>query len=160
MLIYDKLFVTQIDKDFSTHLLNSTLLTNFSSNDTSNPVTFHMVADRMGFTLLVFTITLNLCHAQSQCNTMETCQLKDTRGTSTASSLIPRSSVYPPRCPVLCSRRAECLATTYDPTTENCELHEVYADGAPCMTLSTNLGSSFSMVKEPGIPCPKVRWTK
>ena len=140
------------------HLLESTLSINSSSNAFRNTVISLMMADKVEFYLLLLTITLTLYHAQSQCNTIETCELEDIRGTSTASSLIPRSSAYPPLCAMLCSQRAECLATTYDPATESCELHEAYADGAPCMTLSINDGSSFSMMKEPGIQCPQVRW--
>ena len=107
--------------------------------------------------VVLLAVTLTVCCANSQCKTTETCQLENTRGTSTASSIIPRSSIYPASCPAVCSLNAECIATTFDPTTENCELHEAYVDGAPCITLSTDVGSTFWMMKESELPCPKVR---
>ena len=134
------------------------LLTNSSWNGPSNLLTAIMIAGKIKFNLLFLTITLNLCHAQSQCNIIETWQLEDTRGTSTASS--PMSAANSPSCPLMCSQRAECFATTYNATAGICELHEAYEDGASCMPLSINFGSSFSIMKEPGIPCPEVRWQK
>ena len=99
-------------------------------------------------------------HAQSQCKTSDICKLENTRATSSASSLIPRSSVYPSSCSGLCLQHAKCMATTYDPATERCELHEVYEDGASCISLSAMNGSNFWMMKFTGIPCPKVRYGK
>ena len=105
---------------------------------------------------LLLIVTLKMVHAQSQCHTSEICQLENTHAISTAWSLIPRSSVHPVSCPALCSQHAECMATTYDLETENCELHGTYADGAACIALSAKVGSTFYMMKLPGISCPQV----
>ena len=58
---------------------------------------------------------------------------------------------------MLCSQHDKCMATTYDPAAENCELHEAYEDDAPCISLSAKVDSTFSMMKLPGVPCPEVR---
>ena len=108
--------------------------------------------------LLVFALTM--IHAKSKCRTREICQLENTRAISNASSLIQRSLIHPTSCPGVCLQNAECMATTYDPETENCELHEAYADGVGCIELSAKFGSILSMIKVPGIPCPKVRHGK
>ena len=109
---------------------------------------------------LLLIITLEVAHAQQQCETSEICKLENTSAKSITSSLIPRSLTYPVSCLRMCIENAECMATTYDPETEHCELHEAYADGAPCFALSVKIGSIFSMMKLPGIPCPKVRHCK
>ena len=110
---------------------------------------------------LLLIVTLKVAHAQSQCQTSEICELENTHAISTAWSLIPRSSVYPVSCLALCLQHVECMATTYDPETENCELHGTYADGATdCIGLSAKVGSTFSMMKLPGISCPQVRHGK
>ena len=106
---------------------------------------------------LALIVTLIVAHAKSQCKTNELCELENTLAISTTSLLIPSSSVYPASCPGVCSQRADCMATTFDPETGICELHEAYADGAPCIALSAKMGPTFSMMNLPGIPCPKVR---
>ena len=133
----------------------------FSPGDITDP-TFCAVSVRTKMSrlnlLLVFALTM--VHAQSKCRTREICKLENTRATSNASSLIQRSIIYPASCPGVCLQHAECMAATYDPETENCELHEAYADGVPCIELSAKFGSIFSMIKVPGITCPKVRHGK
>ena len=113
---------------------------------------------------LLLTVTLDVCHANSQCTTIELCHVKNTRAVSTTSSSISRSSIFPSSCARVCSQDSACVATTYDPITGNCVLHEDEApgaqDGAPCMTLSPHVGSYFSMTKLPEIPCPKVSHKK
>ena len=125
--------------------------------------TLMMRIDTATFTLLL-KITLGVCHASSQCTTAELCQLKNTRAVSTTSSSISKRSIYPSSCARVCSQNSECVATTYDPITENCVLHgdeaAGAADGTPCMALSPHVGSAFSMNKLPGTPCPKVSHTK
>ena len=109
---------------------------------------------------LLLIVTLKGAHAQSQCNTSEICELENTCAISTAWSHFSRSSVYRVSCLWVCLLQGECMATTYDPETENCELHETYADGAPCIALSAKVGSTFSMMRLPGISCPQVRHGK
>ena len=107
--------------------------------------------------ILMLVISFNLCHVESQCRYCVICKLKNTRAISHTSSLIPMASIYPASCPGFCSQHAKCIATNYDPETENCELQEAGAEGAPCPFLSTKDGSIFSKMNLPGIPCPKVR---
>ena len=85
----------------------------YSPKDFNNPVTCSTMVNCNGFRLLL-AATLNVCYAQLQGETTEMCQLENTRGSSTASSLISRSSRYPSSCPVVCSQSTECVATTYD----------------------------------------------
>ena len=106
---------------------------------------------------ILLLVAVNTCHAQPKCRTTEMCKLKNTRGVSTNSSLIRRNSLYPASCPRACSQRPDCIATTYDPATETCDLHVEDADGTRCIDVSTNVGSTFTMKKWFGIPCPKVR---
>ena len=60
----------------------------------------------------------------------------------------------------MCLLNTKCMVTSYDPATGNCEVHETYIDGAPCIALSAKVGSPFSMRKLPGILCPQVRHGK
>ena len=92
---------------------------------------------------LLFIVALKVAHAQLQSHTSDICELENTRATSTSTSFIPKKSVYPVSCPGVCFQRANCMATTNDTAVENCELHEAYADGAPCVSLSVRNGSTF-----------------
>ena len=109
--------------------------------------------------LLLITI-LNVCHAQPPCKITEICEMEKTRAVSTTSTLIPRGSIYPASCPGYCSQRAECIATTYNQATETCELHEADPDDGSCFILSTDVAAIFSMIKLPGVPCPKVSYNE
>ena len=105
---------------------------------------------------LLWIFFLNVYDVQSQCTTNNACWLSNTRGVSTDSFLIPRGSIYPESCLRFCSHSSECVAATYNPNADICELHEAGAEGAPCMTLGTDVGSSFWMMKHPERQCPKV----
>ena len=106
---------------------------------------------------ILLIATLSGCNTQSQCRTADICELQNIHAVSETYTHIPKSDIYPASCPGFCSQHAECIATTYDPTADQCQLHQADAEGAPCTTLTTKVGSTFSMMKLPGIPCPKVR---
>ena len=119
-------------------------------------LTLYMITNTMRPSLL-WIFFLNVYDVQSQCTTNDACWLKNTRGVSIDSSLIPRNSIYPDSCLRFCSRSSECVAATCNPNADPCELHEAGAEGAPCMTLVADVGSSFWMMKYPERQCPKVR---
>ena len=121
---------------------------------TSTMITSVIMAATLGILLIA---TLSGCHVQSQCRTTDTCELQNIHAISETYTLIPLIDIYPASCPGFCSQHAECIAATYDPTTEECQLHQADAEGAPCTTLTAKIGSTFPMMKLPGIPCPKVR---
>ena len=133
-------------------------LTYFLQMNRSTLETAMLVVGKMtiGFSILLM-VAVNICQAQPKCRTTEMCELENTRGVSTNSSLVRRSSIYPASCPRACSQRPDCIATTYDPATETCDLHVVDADGALCINVSTSVGSTLALTKWFGIPCPKVR---
>ena len=110
--------------------------------------------DKLYFGLLL-TIALHLCHGQSHCRTSYMCCFRNIGGKSAISSLISRRYIYPATCQRACQRRPECIASTYDPTAETCELHADAEDGA-CMSLSSAAGFFFCMVKNDGGPCQQV----
>ena len=116
----------------------------------------YMIANTMRPSLL-WIFLLNVYDVRSQCTTNDACWLKNTRGVSFDSSLIPRNSIYPDSCLRFCSHSSECVAATYNPNADTCELHEAGAEGAPCMPLVTDVGSSFWMMKHPERQCPNVR---
>ena len=122
--------------------------------------TLTMAENSLWCTRLLLITILNVCHAQPPCKIIEMCEMPNTRVVSTTSSLIARGFVYPASCPWYCLQRAECIATTYNQAKETCELHEADTDGGPCTTLSTDVASVFSMIKLPGVPCPKVSYNK
>ena len=118
-------------------------LTKCFPSDFFDSATIPILAAMVIHILLLSTAIFNVCHAQPQCKTTDICLSENTRGTSTASSLVPRGSIYPASCPMVCSQMTECFATTYDQATENCELYKANVYGSPCLTLSSNDGSSF-----------------
>ena len=115
-----------------------------------------MVKMTINFTILLM-VAVNTCHGQSKCATTEMCELDNTLGLSNNSLVIPRSSIYPGSCSLACFQRADCIATTYDSTTETCDMHIAEADGTLCINVSANVGSAFTMAKWSDIPCSKVR---
>ena len=108
---------------------------------------------------LLWIIALVVYHVKSQCTSAEGCLLRNTRGISTNFSIISKRSIYPRSCLRLCFKSSECIATTHDPSSDTCELHETVGAGSPCMTLVSHVGNSFWMLKQPERPCPKV-WRK
>ena len=137
--------------------VNLTLFPRWSQHSTS--LHLPMMAITSTLSLLLVAI-VKMAQTQSQCKTSEICELENTGALSTTSSLILKNSVYLESCSVMCSMHVKCMATSYDPATGNCELHEAYADGAPCIVLSAEIGSTFSMLKLPGTSCPQVRHWK
>ena len=114
----------------------------------------------MRFPVIAITAGLSLlfasAHTQSQCRTNEMCKISNTRAISTASMFISRKSIYRTSCAGVCSQYAKCIAATHDSATDICELHWD-CEGELCITLTTRVASTVSMIKTPGIPCPKVR---
>ena len=135
-------------------------LTKCFPSDFVDSATFPIMAAMVIHILLLSTAIFNVCHAQPQCKTTDICLSENTRRTSTASSLVPRVSIYPASSPMVCSQMTKCFATTYDQATENCELYKANVYGSPCLILSSNDGSSFWVMKIPEIPCQKVRCKK
>ena len=115
-----------------------------------------MMAHKAGLILLLI-ISMNVHQFLSQCTTFHWCWLRNTRGTSVNSSSIPRHSMST-NCPRMCSLDSQCIATSYDSASDNCELHEAGKEGTRCISLKADEGSSFWMMKTPGRSCPKVIW--
>ena len=109
--------------------------------------------------ILLLIIKLNEHQVLPECTAADLCSLENTRGLSVYNGSIPRRSVST-SCPRVCSLNSKCIATTYNPQTENCDLHEAGTTGTPCMTLVPDLGSSFWMIKHLERSCPKVSFKK
>ena len=116
--------------------------------------------ENTGRLILLLAIIINLCHARSQCTSIDFCWMQNARWVSGYSSLISRQSMYPMTCPAKCSFNPGCIAATDDPNTELCELHEAGPDGTPCRVWDTAVGFSFWMRKPYEKPCPQVRCEK
>ena len=120
----------------------------------NNCETVPMTTNKVGFILLL-VISLNVHQVLSQCTTIDFCSFESTRGISAHKSSMAKHSIFM-TCPRACSLHPGCIATTYDSTTEICELHEAGVESTPCMTLDTEEGSSFWMVNQPERACPQV----
>ena len=100
-------------------------------------------------------VLLFVYRGQSQCIPSEMCCYHNTRGISANSSLTMRRTMYPASCRWACTMSPECDGTTYNPTTETCELH-AEVDGEPFISLIADIGLSFCMSKNHEGSCPKV----
>ena len=125
-----------------------------SANNTSAPETLPIMKNKVGLILLLI-ISLNPGKVQSQCTTTDFCFLRSIRGMSVYNSSMSKRSMSM-TCQQACLWHSGCTATSYDSTTENCELHEAGTEGTSCMTFANDERSSFRMIKQPERSCPKV----
>ena len=107
---------------------------------------------------LLSIIALIAYYVQSECTSYDGCQLRNTRGVSNDPLRIPRRSIFPASCLRLCALGSEFIATTYDRKSDICEVHQTGDEGAQCMVLVADPGSSVWIRKRPGRRCPNVRF--
>ena len=109
--------------------------------------------------ILALITSSNVRHVLSLCSSTDFCTLLNTRGISAYNSSIARRPTSM-TCERVCSLNSKCIATTVDPTTEHCELHEAGPEGTPCMILTTDEVATFAMLKHRDRSCLEVSWEK
>ena len=106
-------------------------------------------------------VVLKVLFVQAQCNDRrKVCQLENLTGISNTSSLISMNAIYPASCVGFCLQKAECLASTFDPTAKDCELFWADPEGTPCRPLYIKHGIILSILKSLETPCLVVRHDK
>ena len=115
---------------------------------------YALITDTVLTTLLVVQFHIS---PVLTCNMEEVCEMLNTRGDTRTYREIAWKLNGTMTCEGYCMQLPRCVASTSDPSSQSCVLHEADGDGWPCVILTEELGPAFKIKMPPGRPCPTVR---
>ena len=90
------------------------------------------------------------------CFMEELCEMTNTRGETPKFTEIAWDLLGTMTCYGHCMQMPRCFATTSDPSSKSCVIHEAEGDEWPCVKFTNRVGPVFSIKLPPGRLCPTV----